>query len=288
MGVRRPVTEASDDTTVLGELLAATGSPAQDAPIRLPSASNHVVRVGAVVVRLPTRARSGVDHSREAANARLAAEAGVGPRVLLARNDGALVTQLVAGASLTPESVRADRSLVLRMGELLAAVHRLPPFVGSFDPWAATDALLEELRPPDAWLRLRDELEGVRFSPSATVPCHVDPWPGNVLVADDRLVLVDWEYSAMSDPLWDLADFAVEAALDVHGRRALLSAHGSSGPEEERRVRVYEALADLHWGAWLLLEEAAGNRAEDFGAQSAHRFARAASTTQGLASSARP
>jgi thiamine kinase-like enzyme len=280
------VTGASHGDAVLEELLAATGSPAEEAPIRLPSASNHVVRVGDVVVRLPTRARSGVDHSWEAANAGLAAEAGIGPRVLLARDDGALVTELVAGTSLTPEGVRADRSLVLRMGELLAAVHRLPPFAGSFDPWAATDVLLEDLRPPDAWWRLRDDLEAVRFPLSATVPCHVDPWPGNVLVADERLVLVDWEYSAMSDPLWDLADFAVEAALDVHGRRALLSAHDSSGPEEERRVRVYEALADLHWGVWLLTEEAAGNRAEDFGAQAAHRFARAGSTTQELAGSA--
>src|SRR5688572_6999773 len=88
------LTDAGDDAKVLGELLAATGSPAEEAPIRLPSASNHVVRVGDVVVRLPTRARSGVDHVREAANAHLAAEAGVGPRVLLARDDGALVTQL--------------------------------------------------------------------------------------------------------------------------------------------------------------------------------------------------
>jgi thiamine kinase-like enzyme len=281
------VTDAPYDQAVLGELLAATGSPAEEAAIRLPSASNHVVRIGDVVVRLPTRPRTGVDHSREAANARVAAEAGVGPRVLLGRDDGALVTQLVDGVALTPESVRADRTLVARMGALLAAVHRLPPFSGSFDPWTATDALLDELRPPDAWWRLRDDLEAVRFPPSATVPCHVDPWPGNVLAADDRLVLVDWEYSSMSDPLWDLADFAVEAGLDVRGRRALLRAHGSSGLDEERRVRTYEALADLHWAAWLLLEEAAGNRAEDFGQQAAHRFARAGSTTYELAAEAR-
>jgi thiamine kinase-like enzyme len=270
---------------VLDELLAATGSPAGEAAIRLPSASNHVVRVGNVVVRLPTRARSGVDHGREAVNAHVAAKAGVGPRVLLARDDGALVTELVAGVPLTPERVRADHALVQRMGALLATVHRLPPFAGTFDPWTATDALLDELHPQDDWWRLRDELEAIRFPLGATVPCHVDPWPGNVLATDDRLVLVDWEYSAMSDPLWDLADFAVEAALDVRGRRALLRAHGPYGPDEERRVRIYEALADVHWATWLLLEEAAGNSAEDFREQATRRLARAGSTIRELAAS---
>jgi aminoglycoside phosphotransferase (APT) family kinase protein len=268
---------------VLDELLAAVGAPAGEVAIRLPSASNHVVRVGNVVVRLPTRARSGVDHRHEAANARVAAAAGVGAQVLLARDDGALVTELVAGVPLTPEGVRADRALVARMGALLATVHGLPPFAGSFDPWAATDALLDELRPQDGWWRLREDLEAVRFPPSATVPCHVDPWPGNVLVGEDRLVLVDWEYSAMSDPLWDLADFAVEADLDMRSRRSLLHAHGSDGPDQERRVRIYEALADLHWATWLLLEEAAGNSAEDFREQSTGRLARAGATIHELA-----
>ena len=46
-------------------------------------------------------------------------------------------------------------------------------------------------------------------SPAALVPCHNDPWPGNLLDADGpdgRIYLIDWEYSGMNDPMWDLAD----------------------------------------------------------------------------------
>ena len=49
-----------------------------------------------------------------------------------------------------------------------------------------------------------------------TVPCHNDLLPGNVLFADDRVWLLDFEYAGMNDVFFDLGNLSVNSELD-HG-----------------------------------------------------------------------
>ena len=56
--------------------------------------------------------------------------------------------------------------------------------------------------------------------------------------ASPRLYLLDWEFSAMCEPVWDLADFSAEAALsDLQDERLLSWYYGHVGPEREDRLR---------------------------------------------------
>ena len=41
------------------------------------------------------------------------------------------------------------------------------------------------------------------------------PVPGNLLDTGERVYVIDWEYSGMNDPVWDLADLSVEAGLGL-------------------------------------------------------------------------
>lgn len=246
---------------------------------RLASVSNAVFRVDDRVVRSATRARIGVDHAVEAANAIVAAEHGIGPAVLEVGLDGALVTALVPGHALTPSEVRGDRVLVTRTGQLLRRLHDGPELAGRFDPYA----LILELRSAlvrtqaidtDAWAICKSILGHVPVvTAPALAPCHNDPWPGNFIAGDGgRLWLVDWEYSGMGDPMWDLADLSVEADLDDVGDEVLLDAHGDGDLD---RFRAYKILSDVLWSLWSLAEHVAGNDADDFVAEAARRAARA-------------
>src|SRR3546814_1214018 len=47
-------------------------------------------------------------------------------------------------------------------------------------------------------------------NPLPLAPCHCDPLCENFLDDGRRLWIVDWEYSGMNDPLWDLGDVSVE------------------------------------------------------------------------------
>ena len=255
---------------------------------RLGGLTNRIFKVRTaattVAVRLPGLGTSAyIDREVERHNATVASELGIGCRVLHAAG-GALVTGFIEGRVLSPEVVRTEPDTLARAARLLGRLHATSRrFAGRFDPLATiarhrasldavppgTDALIGRLGRPTP--------------PARLVPCHVDPVPENFIDAGDRLHLLDWEYSAMGDPAWDLADLAVEADLDAVGRDALVAAYRqvttAQPVDASLRARV-DALApvtDVLWGLWALVQDRDGNPADDFVPYAQHRLDRAAS-----------
>jgi thiamine kinase-like enzyme len=113
-------------------------------------------------------------------------------------------------------------------------------------------------------------------SPSPLSPCHCDPLCENFLDTGKRMWIVDWEYSGMNDPLWDLGDLAVEANFDAALEREMAHAYFGREPTaaESGRIVIYKAMCDLLWTLWGLIQLANGNPAEDFEAYASTRFVR--------------
>ena len=113
--------------------------------------------------------------------------------------------------------------------------------------------------------------------PDHLVPCHHDPWPENFVDADAGLRLLDWEYSAMGDPAWDLADVVVEAALDPAATDRLLASYsdGEVSPALRDRVAALGPVTDLLWGLWALVQSRDGNQAMDYATYGRDRIRRA-------------
>ena len=88
--------------------------------------------------------------------------------------------------------------------------------------------------------------------------------------------IVDWEYSGMNDPLWDLGDLSVEAGMTDLQDSELLQAYFGRQPtdQETARMIIYKAMCDLLWTLWGLIQHADNNPAEDFWAYATTRFAR--------------
>jgi len=88
--------------------------------------------------------------------------------------------------------------------------------------------------------------------------------------------IVDWEYSGMNEPLWDLGDLSVEANMNEDQENEMLIAYFGKEPNEAQRGRViiYKAMCDLLWTLWGLIQHADKNPAEDFWAYAIDRFER--------------
>jgi thiamine kinase-like enzyme len=112
--------------------------------------------------------------------------------------------------------------------------------------------------------------------PAALAPCHCDPLCENFIDTGTRMWVVDWEYSGMNDPLWDLGDLAVEAGFGPAEEREMLEAYfdGAPAPAEQGRVVIHKAMCDLLWTLWGLIQHANGNPADDFWAYATGRFER--------------
>jgi thiamine kinase-like enzyme len=140
---------------------------------------------------------------------------------------------------------------------------------------------------PEDYYEVGQRARAVRLaleaSPAALVPCHNDPWPGNLLDADGRIYLIDWEYSGMNDPMWDLADLSVEAGFGPEQDRAMMEAYYGTGLSSAlySRLEVYKAMSDLHWSGWGFVQHAKGNPAEDFWSYGLERLGRSKARMSG-------
>ena len=174
----------------------------------------------------------------------------------------------VEGTSLTPtlkncRSLRsADFSSKDKMGlivEPLQQLHRSGlSFHGRADLAHTLEShydLLDGQRRQDYALRMaqaRRILSLLESDSEDWVPSHRDPVLGNLLLADNRLWLIDWEYSAMASPYWDLAILCNEADLDLPQSRLLLQAYCVDGPAmKESTLFDYRGLLKLLSDCWM-------------------------------------
>ena len=236
-----------------------------------------------------------IDRSAEEHNARVAAAAGVSAEVLyFDARDGTMVTRFVEGVSMNAgEGFGLDAGALVRAARALKRVHTLGRlFRSRFDVFAAIDGYLGLLRGrrtplPEGYREVGRKVRAVRLaletSPAPLVPCHNDPWPGNLLDADGRIYLLDWEYSGMNDPMWDLADLSVEAGFDPEQDRAMMEAYrgGTVSPALYSRLEIYKAMSDLHWSVWGFVQHAKGNPAEDFWSYGLERLGRSEARMSG-------
>jgi len=118
--------------------------------------------------------------------------------------------------------------------------------------------------------------EVLEAKPMPLAPCHCDPLCENFLDDGKSMWIVDWEYSGMNDPLWDLGDLSVEASMDDTQETELLRAYFGDEPmaAQKGRVIIYKAMCDLLWTLWGLIQLADGNSADDFWAYAKKRFER--------------
>ncbi len=112
--------------------------------------------------------------------------------------------------------------------------------------------------------------------PAPLAPCHCDPLCENFLDDGETMWIVDWEYSGMNDPLWDVGDVSVEAGLNATLEADLMRGYFGRDPDpaEYGRIVIYKAMCDLLWTLWGLIQHADGNPAEDFWAYATERFDR--------------
>ena len=104
--------------------------------------------------------------------------------------------------------------------------------------------------------------------------CHIDLVPENFIESPQgRLYLIDWEYSSMNDPMWDLAALFLESEFTSQEEEAFLSHYESEQtPVSREKIAIYKILQDAIWSLWTVYKEEQG---ADFGDYGVNRYQRA-------------
>ncbi len=260
---------------------------------RLGGLTNLVFRIGMdggpYVLRLPGKGTEEyIDREVEAHNAAVAADAGVSAEVIHAdAGAGLMLTRCIEGiVTMTPETFATRDGAAGRAGEAFRRLHSCGlAFESRFDLFAMIDDYLAILKAkqselPDGYgdvvAAAQPARQALAAHPAPLAPCHCDPLCENFLDDGARMWIVDWEYSGMNDPLWDLGDLSVEAGLTRAQDMEMLRDYFGGEPTDAQigRMTVYKAMCDLLWTLWGLIQHADNNPAEDFWAYAVGRFER--------------
>jgi len=187
------------------------------------------------VLRLPRSATNGfIDRATEAHNQTLAHLVGLAPQVAWRNDDGITLTPTLKNCRSLRRTDFATEDDMVVIIEPLQQLHRSGlNFHGRADLAHSLEShydLLDGQRRQDYSLRMQQAQR----------------------ILSVVLWLIDWEYSAMASPYWDLAILCNEADLDLPQSRLLLQAYCLDGPAmNESTLFDYRGLLKLLSDCWM-------------------------------------
>ena len=242
-----------------------------------------------IVVRIPGEGTEDyINRATELTNATAAWRAGISPEVIWADvKTGVMISRAIDEIeTMTPTLFSTRLGSPTRAGEALAKLHNSgETFDFRFELFTMIADYLKVLSTKDVELpdgyhdivkAANPVKEVLEASPMPLAPCHCDPLCENFLDDGKSMWIVDWEYSGMNDPLWDLGDLSVEAGMNDTQEAELLNAYFGAEPTaaQKGRVIIYKAMCDLLWTLWGLIQLADGNPSDDFWVYAKERFER--------------
>ena len=266
--------------------------PGEPVVARLGGLTNLVFKVDcngdSYVLRLPGKGTEEyIDRAMEAVAALEAARVGVSPEVIIADpKSGIMLSQYLKATTMSPKLFKTTPGAPSRAGEVFRKLHTSgAQFKFRFELFGMINEYLRVLGTktvelPAGYHKVLKDAESVQRAllsrPTPLTACHCDSLSENFLDTGRRMWLVDWEYSGMNDPLWDLGDLCVEAGFSLKAEEEMIAAYfaGAPKPAERGRIVIYKAMCDLLWTLWGLIQHANKNPVDDFWVYSNRRFDR--------------
>lgn len=221
-----------------------------------------------------------VDRTDEKFNTSIAAHLGITPEILyFDTKTGLKIASFIENAeTLHNNSIKTEENLS-GIAEVLRRLHtskcRLHKDFNAFTEIARYEQLLantngamydgyEDVR--DKVLSLENELNKMGTN---VVSCHCDALPENwIKDPTGKIWLLDWEYSGMNDPFWDITTPFIEAGFAPSEEKYFLNAYfdGNIPTCAERKVLIYKILMDYIWSIWARVKELKGDsKLHDYG-----------------------
>lgn len=265
---------ARDENAALARdaLIGLLGARWRDARIEpVEGTTNLVARATlgreSVALRIPRLEDDVVQVDRESECAALTAAAGaqLAPRLVACEPaSGVLITQWIDGGVWSFERAREPGAIDL-IGAALRRLHALevPETVRRIEFEALIARYLARLEAAsDSLLNACRELQPLAAGAlaashgSRTCLCHCDVHHDNLIeargVKAGAIVLLDWEYAGVCDPMFDVAAYASYHALDAPACTRLLAAHDPGEANAGLPVlRRWRWIFDYVWLLWL-------------------------------------
>lgn len=226
---------------------------------------------------------------RLAANeaARLAHELGLGPEVVyFDPSDGLEVAELLEGYVACTNAEFQKREIQLAAVDCYRRFHAGEGLGLTKTIFDMIDEHVEQVQElggsrPEDWPWLTRLYGNARAAFMASgldmAPCFNDPMPGNFLIKPGApMKLVDYEFASMNERSYELGVWLGEMFFTEEVAAELIEAYaGELRPDFLARVIVMQALADIKWATWAMVQEQISLLDFDFHKYGAWKYMRA-------------
>jgi thiamine kinase-like enzyme len=241
MAQQLSATTAADSSSVIWHLCQQLEFFADHKPLLLKQltqgkrTSSYQVQTdrGHYVVRHYGPSVLGVCRQQELRCQHAAAAAGLAPAPLCLNNhQRMLITEFLPEAS--PISALCIRQNLPELAQKLATLHQLPVQTAVLDPWLYLQQLKKQLeshwtaQAEKIWLPLITAARDLQYFQADIGLCHMDLHVQNMLLWQNKLWLIDFEYCQLADVVFDLVALIVQFELSEAEQQLLLDNYRAS------------------------------------------------------------
>lgn len=213
-----------------------------------------------------------IDRRAEYENSKIAAEMGVGAKVIdYLPNQGLLVIGFISGKTYTSVDVEQNIS---RIAHSVRQLHQSKAFVRDFNMFEIQQKYLEIVKTKgfklpagyEDYEKYRIELqEAFNKTHEGNVPCNNDLLPANFIDDGKKIWLIDYEYSGNNDACFELGNIWSEANLSLDALAELVTAYYEKPrPDKFARAWLFSLLAKYGWTLWAAIQNEVSEIEFDF------------------------
>ena len=226
------------------------------------------------VIRIPGSGTDKlIDRVAEKNNLLYGTELGINPKLIYFDTEsGVKITKMIPfSKALTPEFAR-ENDILQKIISLLQQLHQSNTVMKNrfelFSLMSHYESIVQEVNPfkLEKVLTLKNDILRLKKVYDSLVveevPCHIDTIPENFIydTKNETLYLIDWEYSGMFDPMWDIATLCLTLQLTEEEELFFLKHYLERDPMEEemQRILLHKIFQDYLWALWTIFKEEKG------------------------------
>ena len=226
-----------------------------------------------------------IDRNNEHHSARVAAQVGIGPKVLHHLPEyNVMVLEFLNGKTMSKDSLN-ESGMPTRMAQSIKRLHAGDRLLLDFNMFRLTEYYLSlckerNIKIPDGYferMKIVEEIErAMAVKPLANVPCNNDLLAENYIDDGNQLWLIDYEYSGNNDPTFELGNTCQEMQFNDEQIAEVCSAYfGEASADKIARMKLNMIMSDVGWGLWAAIQANISTIEFDFWGWAIERWGRA-------------
>ena len=224
-----------------------------------------------------------IDYRNKYYNNKICGENNISPKVThFIESENLLVTEFIESECSSLEIFQNSKKIE-QLVKNIKLLHNSRPFLRNFNMFnqiSSYQKLLKRDYLPKKLFKYINNiktLEQKLYLPNdKLVPCHNDLLAENIIINNNQIFIIDFDYSGNNDPCFELGNLSVEMKYDDEQINKLVkSYYGVINDNIISRVNLQGVVSDIGWSLWSYVQVKNSNLNFDYGKHAIYRLERA-------------